>query len=251
MDLPAERRQRILQLLEARGGLRTAELHQAIGTSIATIRRDLNDLAEQKLLERTHGGALPRTLGTTHEPPFSVKSALMREEKERIARGAARLVSPGSTVILDSGSTVLALARQIAGKRITVIALDLPTAQAAADGHTEVLQIGGRVRNGLYSLVGPWAEDTLRGLHGDLFFLGADAVDDDEVTNSTVDEAAVKRLAIRAAREVILLADHSKFGRRALAQVCRLEELSAVVTDEGIGSREAALRERVRKVVIV
>ncbi|MDI6771575.1 MAG: DeoR/GlpR transcriptional regulator, partial [bacterium] len=171
--------------------------------------------------------------------------------KERIAKGAARLVSPGTTIILDSGSTTLALARLLAGQRITVIALDLPAAQAAAAGQTEVLLVGGRVRNGLYSLVGPWAEDTMRGLHGDLFFLGADAVDNDEVTNSAVDEAAVKRLAIRAAREVILLADHSKFGRKALAQVCRLDELSAVVTDRGIGSREAVLRERVRKVVIV
>ncbi len=251
MDLPVERRQRILQLLEARGGLRTSELQQAIGASIATIRRDLNDLAAASLVERTHGGALPRALGTAHEPPFSVKSALMREEKERIAIGAARLVPPGSTIILDSGSTTLALARHLAGKRITVIALDLPGAQAAASGATEVLQIGGRVRNGLYSLVGPWAEDTLRGLHADVFFLGADAVDDDEVTNSTVDEAAVKRLAIRSAREVILLADHSKFGRRALAQVCRLDELSAIVTDQGIGPREAVLRERVRKVVVV
>lgn len=250
MDLPIERRQRILHLLETRGGLRTAELQRAVGASMATIRRDLNDLAAQNLIERTHGGALPRARGTAHEPPFSVKSALMREEKERIAKAAARLVSPGSTIILDSGSTVLALARELAGQRITVIALDLPAAQAAAVGQTEVLQVGGRVRNGLYSLVGPWAEDTLRGLHGDLFFLGADAVDDDEVTNSTVDEAAVKRLAIGAAREVILLADHSKFGRRALAQVCRLDELSAVVTDREIGSREAVLRERVRKVVI-
>ncbi|MBM3471289.1 MAG: DeoR/GlpR transcriptional regulator [Armatimonadetes bacterium] len=251
MDLPAERRQRILQLLEARGGLRTADLQQAIGVSVATIRRDLSDLAEQNLIERTHGGALQRALGTAHEPPFSVKSALMREEKERIAKGAARLVSPGSTIILDSGSTALALARQLAGQRITVIALDLPAAQAAAAGQTEVLLAGGRVRNGLYSLVGPWTEETMRGLHGDLFFMGADAVDDDEVSNSTVDEAAVKRLAIRAAREVILLADHSKFGRKALAQVCRLDELSVLVTDRGIGPREAVLRERVRKVVIV
>lgn len=251
MDLPAERHQRILKLLEARGSLRTADLQQAIGVSIATIRRDLSELAERNLLERTHGGALLRTPGTAHEPPFSVKSTLMREEKERIAEGAARLVSPGSTVILDSGSTTLALARRLAGRRITLIALDLPTAQAAAAGQTEVLLVGGRVRNGLFSLVGPWTEETLRGLHGDVFFLGADAVDDDEVTNSTVDEAAVKRLAIRAAREVVLLADHSKFGRKALAQVCLLGELSAVVTDRGIGPGEAVLRERVTRVVIV
>ncbi len=251
MDLPIERRQRILQLLETRGGLRTVELQQAIGASTATIRRDLSELAEQNLIERTHGGALPRTPGTAHEPPFAVKSAMMREQKERIAEHAARMISPGSTVILDSGSTMLALARRLAGKRITVVALDLPGAHAAASGQTEVLLVGGHVRNGLFSLVGPWTEGTLRELHSDLFFLAADAVNDEEVTNSTVEEAAVKRLGMRAAREVILLVDHTKFGRRALARVCRLDELSAVVTDRGIGGREAALRERVLKVVIV
>ncbi len=251
MDLPVERRQRILQLLEAQGGLRTVELRQALDVSVATVRRDLGVLADQGLIERTHGGAFLRTPGTAHEPPFAVKAAMMREEKERIADAAARMIQPGSTVILDSGSTTLALARRISGKRVTVIALDLTGAQAAASGQTEVLLVGGRVRNGLFSLVGPWAEDTLAGLHGDIFFLAADAVDSEEVTNSTVDEAALKRLAIRAAREVVLVADHGKFGRRALAHVCRLEELSAAVTDRGIGSHEAAIRDRVRKVVIV
>lgn len=250
MDLPIERRQRVLQLLESRGGLRTVELQQALGVSLATVRRDLDVLADQGRIERTHGGALPQTYGTAHEPPFAVKAAMMCDEKGRIAEAASRMIPSGSTVVLDSGSTTLSLARQIAGKHVTVIALDLPGAQAAASGQTEVLLVGGRVRNGLFSLVGPWAEDTLAGLRGDIFFLAADAVDLDEVTNSTVDEAALKRLAIRAAREVVLVADHSKFGRKALAHVCRLEEVSAIVTDSGIGPHEAALRERVRKVVI-
>lgn len=251
MDLQIERRQKILRILEAQGGLRTTQLVETLGVSVATVRRDLSELAEQNLIGRAHGGAVSRSIGTSYEPPFAVKSAMMREQKERIAEGAAQMVSPGSTVILDSGTTALALARELAGKPLTIIALDLPGAQAAAVGQTEVLLIGGRVRNGLFSLVGPWTEDTLRGLHGDFFFLAADAVDDEEVTNSTVDEAVVKRLAIRAAREVVLIADHSKFGRKALARVCRLDELGAVVTDSGIGAREAVLRERVKQVVVV
>ncbi|MDR7422512.1 MAG: DeoR/GlpR family DNA-binding transcription regulator [Armatimonadota bacterium] len=250
MAFPQERRRRILQLLEEGGSARTVELQQALGVSIATVRRDLEELAQQTLIERTHGGALWRALGTAYEPSFALKSKRMREQKERIAEAAARLVSAGVTVLLDSGTTTLALARQLAGKPITLIALDLPTAQAAAAGQTEVLLIGGRVRNGFFSLVGPWAEETLRGLNADLFFLAADAVDDETVTNSTVEEAAVKRLGIRAAREAVLVADHSKFGRRALAQVCRIEELSAVITDGGIGAHEAVLRERVKRVVI-
>jgi DeoR/GlpR family transcriptional regulator of sugar metabolism len=249
--LPADRRQQILQFLERHGSARTVELSRVLGSSVATVRRDLEALTEQRLIERTHGGALLARMGTAQEPPYALKTRRMRAEKEAIGDRAAQMVPVGSTVILDSGTTALALARRLAGRRLTVIALDLPVAQAAADGQTEVLVVGGRVRNGLYSLVGPWSEGPLASLHADLFFLGADAVDDDAVTNSTVDEAAIKRLAMRAARETILIADHSKFGRRALTRVCLLDDLSAVVTDRGIGDREATLRERVRQVVIV
>jgi DeoR/GlpR family transcriptional regulator of sugar metabolism len=251
MVLQIERRKRILRLLESRGGVRTAELRDALGVSVATVRRDLDALARQNLIERTHGGAVTKAFGTASEPPFAVKSGLMRAEKDRIADRAAQMVPPGSTVILDSGTTALALARKLAGKPLTVIALDLPAAQAAAIGDTDVLLVGGKVRNGLFSLVGPWAEETLRELHSDIFFLAADAVDDEEVTNSTVEEATVKRLGIRAARRVVLIADHTKFGRKALARVCGLDELSAVITDRGVGDRADILRERVGEVVIV
>jgi DeoR/GlpR family transcriptional regulator of sugar metabolism len=250
MDLPVERRKRILELLDGQGSIRTSELARLLGVSTPTVRRDLRALAAQHLVEYSHGGASPRRSGTAQEPPFAVKARLMRAEKERIAEAAARMVAAGSTVILDSGSTTLALARRLAGHRITLIALDVVVAQAAAADPTEVLVVGGRVRNGLYSVVGPWTEDILRGVFADVFFLAADAVDDGGVTNSTVDEAAVKRLAIGVAREVVLVADHTKFGRKALAHVCQLDQLGAVVTDAGIGPYEVVLRERVKQVVI-
>lgn len=251
MDLPVERRQRILQMLEAQGSLRTTDLQRTLGVSLATVRRDLEALAQQGVIERIHGGALLRTLGTAFEPPFAVKSAVMLAEKERISKRAAEMVPVGATVVLDSGSTTCALARQLAGRRVTIIALDVAAAQAAAVGETEVLLVGGRVRNGLFSLVGPWTEETLKSLFGDFFFMGADAVDGSEITNSTVEEAAVKRIGIRIARKVVLLADHTKFGRRSLAQVCRLSDVSTIVTDSGIGPLEEALLEHVEQVFVV
>ncbi len=251
MDLPAERRQRILQMLEVQGSLRTTDLRKALGVSVATIRRDLEAMAQQGVVARTHGGALLRARGTAFEPPFAVKSAVMLAEKERISKRAAEMVPVGATIVLDSGSTTCALARQLAGRRVTIIALDVAAAQAAAVGDTEVLLVGGRVRNGLFSLIGPWTEETIRGLSGDSFFMAADAVDESEITNSTVEEAAVKRLGIRIARRVVLLADHTKFGRRSLAQVCGLSDVDTIITDSGIGQLGEALLERVRQVLVV
>ncbi len=246
------RQQRILELLESSGGLRTSEVAKLLGVSYATARRDLDWLAAQRLIERTHGGALPFRMGTAQEPPFVVKAERMKHEKERIALHASTLVPDGATVILDSGTTALAVARILAGRRLTVVALDLPVAQTLAGKEgTEVLVPGGRVRNCLFSLVGPWAESELMSIYADVFFLGADAVDLSGVTISTVEEAALKRLAMKASQSTILLADHTKFGRRELAHVCRLQELHGIVTDAGIGQWETVLREQVAQVEVV
>ncbi len=251
MSLVPERQRRILRLLEAEGGLRTQELARRLGVSEATVRRDLAALAERGLVERTHGGALPLRMGTAAEPPFDLKARRKVPEKERIAARAAELVPERATVILDSGTTALALARRLAGRRITVIALDLKVAEALARGEPEVWLIGGRARNGLFSLVGPWAEAQLSEVHADLFFLGADAVDEEAVTNATVEEAAVKRRAVAAAAATYLIADHSKFGRRALAKVVELEALAGIITDQKAAAFAPVLSEKVPRVELV
>ncbi len=251
MPLVPKRQRRILRLLEAEGGLRTQELARRLGVSEATVRRDLAALAERGLVERTHGGALPLRMGSAAEPPFDLKARRKVPEKERIAARAAELVPERATVILDSGTTALALARRLAERRVTVIALDLKTAEALARGRAEVWLVGGRARNGLFSLVGPWAEAQLAEVHADLFFLGADAVDDEAVTNATVEEAAVKRRAAAAAEATYLIADHSKFGRRALARVVGLEALTGVITDRASAPFVPALKEKVPVVELV
>ncbi len=238
MELRPERLERIVQLLNKRGGARTHELADELGVSAATVRRDLEELAARGAVDRTHGGAVILHGGTAKEAPYAEKTQRMQAEKARIAQYAAGLVPDGATIVLDSGTTVLELARRLAGRPITAIALDLPSASAlAAEEGAEVWTPGGRVRNGLFSLVGPWAEQTLRSLSVDLFFMGADAIDRVGISNSTVEEAEVKRLALAAARTTVLLADSSKFARRSFARVCRLEEISMLVTDEA--SRES------------
>jgi len=227
MPLAAQRRQRLLALLRHHGALGTRELAERLGVSEATVRRDLALLARQGLLRREHGGALlPEA-----EPPYAEKLQRNQRAKEAIAQRAAALVPDGATVVLDSGTTALALARLLAGRPLRAVALDLPVAQALAQGETEVLSVGGRVRNGFYSLVGPWAEEALGQVRADLFFLGADAFDLEGITNHTFEEAAIKRKAMEVSRRTVLLADASKWGKRAPAYVAPLTALERVITD--------------------
>ncbi|GAB5602346.1 DeoR/GlpR family DNA-binding transcription regulator [Thermus sp. FJN-A] len=242
MAIAAHRRRELLELLRRHGALSTRELAGHLGVSEATVRRDLAVLARQGLLQREHGGALL----PEQEPLYVEKLRRNPRAKEAIAHRAAALVPDGATVILDSGTTTLALARLLAGRPLKVVALDLPVAQALAQGATEVLLPGGRVRNGFYSLVGSWTEELLGQVRADLFILGADAFHLEGVTNHTFEEAAVKRKAMAVSGRTILLSDRSKWGKRAPAFVAPLEALDLVITD----LEEPALRERVKVEVV-
>lgn len=228
-----ERQERILALLEERDALLSKQIADELSISLATVRRDLTELEQRGLLVRTHGGAMRPGRSLAQEPAFASKTARMREEKVRIAAHVAGMVEDGSTLIVDAGTTTLEVARRLAGRRIVVIALDLPAAQELAHGQTEVLLCGGRVRSNSYSITGPWAEGHLRDLRADLFVMGAHAVDERGVSNAGLEEATVKMLALRASTRTILAADHTKFGQRALVQVCPASEIGLVVTDKG------------------
>lgn len=229
--LPFERHTHILELMDVHESLLTHEFAQKLGASEATIRRDLQHLAERGLLARTHGGAIRIQRNIAHEPAFATKSVRMQAEKSAIAEYMAAQVRDGSTLIFDAGTTILEVAKRLAGRPLTAIALDLPTAQALAVGATEVLLLGGRVRSDSFSITGPWTEDQLRDLRADAFLMGAHAVDERGISNAVIEEATVKRLATQVSLRTILLADHTKFGWRAMAQVCPLQSVHQIVTD--------------------
>jgi DeoR/GlpR family transcriptional regulator of sugar metabolism len=235
--LPLERQTRILDLIETHEKLLTQEIIEKVGVSGATVRRDLQDLAERGLIARTHGGAMHVARSLAQEPTFATKSVRMQNEKIAIAEYAATQIQNGSTLIFDAGTTILEVARRVAGRPLTAIALDLPTAQMLAVGETEVLLLGGRVRSNSFSITGPWTEEQLRGLRADIFLMGAHAVDERGVSNAGVEEAMVKRLAIEASRTTMLLADHTKFGWRAMTQVCNFERIQKIVTSKGSGKQ--------------
>jgi DeoR/GlpR family transcriptional regulator of sugar metabolism len=243
-------RQRIiLSLLRQEGYHSIHNLADKLGVSIATARRDLTDLEDEGLVARTHGGVLPVShLSTSHEPTLDDKQRKMVQEKMAIGRLAATLVSPGETVILDSGSTTWQVGQQLkAIQPLTVVSNDLRILWDLANvpGHT-LVAASGVVRSHVFVLLGTLSIEFFNNLNVNWTFLGADAIDPGKgITNVNIEEAAVKRAMIRAARSVAVVADHTKFAATTFAEVCPLDEVDCILTDDGIDDEMA---ERVREV---
>jgi DeoR/GlpR family transcriptional regulator of sugar metabolism len=253
--LVEERRRRILQLLEERGRVTVHELEDEFGVTTVTVRSDLDALAKLGSLQRSHGGAV-RLVGVTPDFPVRFKEALHQDQKTRIGRAAARLVKPNQTVILDSGSTTLAVARQLkeaSPGHFTVITNSLDISMDLAElPFVSVIMIGGLLRQVSRSFVGPQAEEMMRQIHADHLFLGVDGISLD-VGPSTPDilEAQLNALMVAAADEVTVVSDASKFGRRSLSVICPIRSVRRVITDSDISPETVQELERMGVQVIV
>lgn len=233
MALNANDRQRdIVQQLGLHGEVSIAELSVRLGVSEMTVRRDLTQLASEGLLVRTHGGAIPAT--SSFEPPFALRSRTNPEAKRAIAECVASQVRDGQTVIVDGGSTGVAIAEALAGRAITACALNLTVGQTLNDaGGTRVLIPGGEIRPGEASLVGPEAQAFFGQMRFDLYLMSVSAASVEAgFTEWNREDAAVKRAALAAARRTVVAMDAAKFGKEAFARICGLEDVSQLVTDQ-------------------
>ncbi len=239
-DLAARRRQRLGLIVDSRGAARLEELSAALGVSQATVRRDLNALAAAGRLRRVHGGAVAIDQ-RLDEPHFDAKAAAAATEKQQIAERAVELLSPDETVYLDSGSTVLALARLLHGwNQLTVVTNSLPVATELVGRGPRLIVIGGELRATSRAFVGPLTRLLLDDLHLDRAVMGTFALSlDDGLTTTDPSEAYTKQLVISRAGEVILLADSTKLGTRSFVRAGRVEDVDVLVTDAGIDERTA------------
>jgi len=234
--IPAQRRAMILERLRVLGSVSIAELSDYLRVSASTVRRDLDDLMEEGALERSHGGAVnPRRLLSTFEPANAATTATA--QKMAIGMEAARRVTPGSSVILDAGSTVDAAARAVSALAVplTVVTNSLSAAEiCGASSMLRVIVVGGALRPKSGTLWGEPGQSFLCSLQADLCFLGAHAITEDIVTESSIEGADIKRSLMRAARHTILLADSSKFQPRSFCKVCDFHDLAELITDDGL-----------------
>lgn len=230
------RRERILNLLEEQGQVQVRDLVEQFGVSEMTIRRDLEQLAAEGYLLRTYGGARP--IGPAiHDLPYAAKAVEHTDEKERIARRAAELVSDGDVILLDAGSTTAALVRSLRGrKNLTVVTVDLKIALALCDEpDMQVIVTGGIAQPEGYNLYGPLAEQMLRGLTVDLAFIGTSSIDLEQgLTTPNLDKVQLKQAMLRAARRSVVLVVAAKVGLRANFQIAPLKAISHIITDTGL-----------------
>lgn len=237
--LTEERKRFILEKVAQEGRVLVSDLAGELSISAVTVRNDLNTLAQEGLILRTHGGAV-NIDSALMDRALSEKEKLHGAEKAAIAQKAVSFVHEGQSVILDSGSTTTAIARAMKQfNNITVItnAVNIALELSEARG-IEVILTAGTLRQRSYSLVGHLTEGTLSQLTADIFFLGVDGVDPEfGFTTPNLAEASVNQAMIRIAREVIVVTDHSKFGRRSLAVICPPDRVDHIITDSGVGEK--------------
>ena len=247
-----QRQQKILERLANHRSVRVSGLASSLHVSEASIRRDLHCLEEAGLLRRTHGGALGSQT-SSFEPSLAEKEDRLKDEKAAIAREAAALIQDGEAIMLDAGSTTLQIARQLRQRHNNIVvtnAVNIACELATAD--LDVTLTGGTLRQLTFSLVGPIAETTLAGLHVDKLFLATNGVDlRCGLTTPNLAEAQAKRAMIESAREVILVADHSKLGRISFCRFCPLMRIDCLITDQGAPSEFLRALEQRRVKVLV
>jgi DeoR/GlpR family transcriptional regulator of sugar metabolism len=251
--LKEQRQHKILEIVRGDQQVTVADLSHRFDVSEVTIRRDLAELDAQGKLRRAHGGAV---VAATASPEAPVIHRMVQAEhcKACIGRVAAALVSDGESVFIGSGSTTAYVARCLVGcKNLTVVtnALNVATELASAEGVT-VIVTGGMMRPSELSLIGHIAEQSLHEVRVDKVILGMQAISLDEgMTNDYLPEVMTDRTIIEMSPELIVVADHTKFGRVASAYIAPLERITTLVTDAGVAPEIlAGLEQREIRVIV-
>ena len=236
-DSAQGRRSAILQQVRQDSSVNVSELSKKFGVSEVTIRKDLKILKDRKLLVRVHGGAIMSVRASSDESEehnIGFKLLVNAREKEAIGRAAAAHIKDGDTILLDSGTTTLQIARNLDRFHDLTIITNSVSAMMEAMKYKrfKVILLGGTVRESSSSTVGPLAESNLKLFYCDKLFLGVDSFSvETGLSTPSVEEASTNQVMISRAREVIAVFDSSKINKRALAFIAPAEKINTVITD--------------------
>lgn len=236
-----ERHQFIVERARARSRVEVTALADELDVTPETIRRDLTVLERHGLLRRVHGGAIA-VEKLAFEPTTAMRAEHHPAEKSAIAQAARDLLPTHGSILLDAGTSTLALAHLIpTGGELTVVTSSVAIAHALSTREDLALHVlGGRVRSKTLATVGSWAVDALRDIHVDVAFIGTNGLTLDEgLTTPDPSEAAIKRAMIAVAQRVVVLADHTKVGAAHFSRFGRLSDIDTFVTDAGLDPETA------------
>ena len=240
-----QRRQQILNLLEETGNLNVSELSGRFSVSVVTIRKDLDDLESEGLLQRTFGGAV-FSHRSRFNRSFLERGQQYRREKCAIAAAAHSYIKDGDTIMLDAGTTTLALAEHLKShiKSAFVITCSVPAALELSSAGYDILLLGGTVRNKSLALLGRETLTIIERYRADKAFLGSSGFTAEMGhTTPNPEDAQVKEAIMRSANETYVLVDSSKYGHRCLTSFARLRDVDLTITDSGVSRSKVKLLE--------
>ncbi|MCX8090304.1 MAG: DeoR/GlpR family DNA-binding transcription regulator [Verrucomicrobiae bacterium] len=248
---PEERKHRLEAYLQKVEFASLEELARHVGASVSTVRRDLTVLEASGSVKRTHGGARILT-PKSDEFIFSARDTHQLAEKEAIGRACAGLIRPNQSVIVDAGTTVYHVAKNLEDKSPQIVTNSLPVANLFASAtRVELVLSGGVLYPRLGVLVGPLAVETFSKVHADVAVMSAGGITLEGLTNSHGLLIDIQLAMMRAAARVIMCLDHTKFGRRSVLPLCDLEPIDVIVTDSGAPTEMVEqLRQRSIEVVV-
>ncbi len=239
--LVEERRQRVLDLVSKQGFIALKELARTLQASESTVRRDVDYWEEQKILRRTHGGAV-YVGGAGTLPALDERSGAQLEEKQQIARLAAERIRDGDSVLLDGGTTTLEVARLLVGRGVQIVTNSLPIAMLFASRHeADLVLLGGYVYPRTGVALGPWTVRMMEDIHVHQAILSVGGLTDKGLFNSNLLLVETERQMMRCADEVVVVADHTKIGRPALAFLCELASIDTLIVDSGLSGEQRRL----------
>jgi DeoR/GlpR family transcriptional regulator of sugar metabolism len=239
-----ERRQKVLELVNERGYVGLADLAKALNTSESTIRRDLDYWDQHGLVKRTHGGAMFRD-DAQGMPALEERTSREMEEKRQIAQAAAARIQDGDSILIDGGTTTLELARLLVDRPLQIVTNSLPIAQLfASSRETDLVILGGYVYPRTGVALGPLTIRMLEDINVHQAIMGVGGINADGLFNSNLLLVETERAMMRSADEVVVLADHTKLGQKALAFLCGLTDIDTLIVDRAIKPEQRGFIEK-------
>jgi len=249
---PKERLNKIVEIVNKRQRVTVLQLSRMLGVSSSCIRKDLAKLQRENLIERAHGGAIAHR-GVRSERDFHQKEEENITQKEKVAAAAAKLIQVGDTVWLDGGSTTTRIARTICRlANVTVVTNSLSVAHELAEAPgVDVIIIGGTLRKISMSLIGPMSEEVISKINVDKAFIGLDGITAKQgCTTTNVMDAKTKKMIIERAKEVIIVADKTKFGKVSFAAFASIGDIDRLIID-GLGPKQKKQIEKMKVIVTI
>ncbi len=249
--LVEERRQRVLDLVSRQGFVSLEDVAKAIGKSESTVRRDLDHWHNLGVLKRTRGGAIYLGDGSAL-PALEERTSRQIEEKRRIAHAAAARIREGDAILLDGGTTTLEVARLLVGRSLQVVTNSLPIAQLFANSReTDLVFLGGYVYPKTGVALGPLTVRMMADVHVHQTILSVGGITAKGLFNSNLLLVETERRMMECADEIVVVADHTKIGRQALAHLCELSAIHTLIVDDGLTAEQRALIEQAKVNLVV